>query len=214
MFESVTIKIADKVVTETNNMYPYRSLMETLLNYEKVVLDTRMKCEGYEEDTPAQIAVTDPAGANAGLGTREGFWNNSRVVRLIGRLHSDLFSQEKLIPAGNKLDIQLVPSRPAFFIKMAAPQNNAAQVLYKLHIMRARFLVQFKKVSKDMAISHHKPVDGVNSQIPITKVVRKTQHIPQGVTNFSIDNLFKGKLPGRVALAILNDAAMTGSYTT
>ena len=23
MFESVTIKIADKVVTETNNMYPY-----------------------------------------------------------------------------------------------------------------------------------------------------------------------------------------------
>ena len=32
MFELVTIKIADKVVTETNNMYPYRALMETLLN--------------------------------------------------------------------------------------------------------------------------------------------------------------------------------------
>ena len=71
-------------------MYPYGALMETLLNYE-VVLDTRMKCEGYEEDTPAQIAVTDPTGANAGYLAREGFWNNSRVVRLIGRLHSDLF---------------------------------------------------------------------------------------------------------------------------
>ena len=32
IFESVTIKISDKVVTETNNMYPYRALMETLLN--------------------------------------------------------------------------------------------------------------------------------------------------------------------------------------
>ena len=41
----------------------------------------------------------------------------------------------------------------------------------------------------------------------------KTQHIPQGVTNFSIDNLFKGKLPDRVALTMVNDAAMTGSYT-
>ena len=41
----------------------------------------------------------------------------------------------------------------------------------------------------------------------------KTQHIPQGVTNFSIDNLFKGKLPDRVALAMVNDAAMTRRYT-
>ena len=40
IFESVTIEIADKVVTETNNMYPFRAIMETLLNYEKSVLDT------------------------------------------------------------------------------------------------------------------------------------------------------------------------------
>ena len=94
MFESVTIKIADKGVTETNNMYPFRAIMETLLNYEKSVLDTRLKCEGYEEDVSAHMDDTDPAGGNTGLGRREVFWNNSRVVRLIGRLHSDLFHQE------------------------------------------------------------------------------------------------------------------------
>ena len=104
MFESVTIKIADKVVTKTNNMYRYRALMETLLNYEKVVLDTGMKCDGYEEHTPSHIAVTDPNDSNEGLVAREGFWNNTRVVRLIGPLHSDLFHQEKLIPSGIKLE--------------------------------------------------------------------------------------------------------------
>ena len=64
-----------------------------------------------------------------------------------------------------------------------------------------------------MAVSQLKTVDGVNYQIPQTKVIMKSQNIPQGVTNFSIDNLFKGKLPDRVALAMVSDAAMTGSYT-
>ena len=41
-----------------------------------------MKCAGYEEETTAHI------------------------VRLIGRLHSDLLHKEKLITAGIKLDIQ------------------------------------------------------------------------------------------------------------
>ena len=106
-----------------------------------------------------------------------------------------------------------MPSRAPFFIKTAPQQGQAAQVLYKLHIVSARFLVQLKKVSQHMAIAHKKTLDDVNYQIPHTKVLMKTQHIPQGVTNFSIDNLFKGKLPDRVALAMVADAAMTGSYT-
>ena len=52
LFQSVTMKIADKVMTESNNLYPYRALLETLLNYEAEVSKTRLKCEGYEEDTP------------------------------------------------------------------------------------------------------------------------------------------------------------------
>ena len=64
-----------------------------------------------------------------------------------------------------------------------------------------------------MAVSHLETVGEVNYQIPHTKLLMKTQNIPQGVTNFSIDTLFKGKLPDRVALAIVADAAMTGNYT-
>ena len=88
------MKIADKVVTVSNNLYPFRALMETMLNYEAEVMKTRLKWEGYEEDV--SLDVTDPAGANTGLKAREVKFNNSKVVRLIGRLHSDLWHQEKL----------------------------------------------------------------------------------------------------------------------
>ena len=80
------------------------------------------------------------------------------VVRLIGRLHSDLWQQEKLIPPGIKLDVQLVPARPAFFIKTAAPEGEAAQVLYNYHIVSARFLIMFKELSDSLVTSHKEMV--------------------------------------------------------
>ena len=36
--------------------------METLLNYDKDVLETRIKFDGYEVDTAADMKLTDPPG--------------------------------------------------------------------------------------------------------------------------------------------------------
>ena len=68
LVQSVTRKIADKVVSESNNLYPYRALLDTLLNYEADVMKTRLKCEGYEEDV--SLADTNPATAGANTGVK------------------------------------------------------------------------------------------------------------------------------------------------
>ena len=170
----------------------------------------RLKCEGYEED--ASLDVTDPKLANSGLKAVEANFNNSKVVRLIGRLHSDLWHQENLIPNGIKLDVQLVPARSAFFIKTAAPDRE--QVLYKYHIVSARFLIQFKELSGSLVKTHKEMLMAENKKsiIPHTKVSMKTLNIPSRVTSYTFDNVFKGKLPDRVALAMVPDAQATGSY--
>ena len=41
----------------------------------------------------------------------------------------------------------------------------------------------------------------------------KTLNIPSGGTSYTFDNLFKCKLPDRIALSMVADAAATGSYT-
>ena len=51
-----------------------------------------------------------------------------------------------------------------------------------------------------------------NYIIPHTKVSMKTQNIPSGGTSSTFDNLFKGKLHDRIALAMVADAAATGCY--
>ena len=46
LFSSVNMKIGEKVDTESNNLYPYRAHMETIINYQEDLLKTRMLCEG------------------------------------------------------------------------------------------------------------------------------------------------------------------------
>ena len=59
---------------------------------------------------------------------------------------------------------------------------------------------------KDMVMKENR-----NYIIPHRKVSMKTMNIPSGGTSYIFDNLFKGKLPDRIALAMVDDAAATGS---
>ena len=47
LFSNIELELADKPVTEANTLYPYRAFLETILNYPKDVLTTRMICEGW-----------------------------------------------------------------------------------------------------------------------------------------------------------------------
>ena len=217
LFSAVTIKIGDKVVTESNNLYPYRAILETLINYPRDVLESRMKCEGFIADTTGSMHVTDPTGTNLGLNAREDMFHDSKIVRLIGRLHADLWHQEKLIPPKTKIEIQLVPNKATFVLKIVDPGLDSKNipvppVEYKFQIVSARFLVQFKEVSSSMCLAHQNMLQNVNYQIPHTKVSLKTHTVPDGVRSYSIDNLYKGKLPERIVLAMVTNHALSGHY--
>ena len=63
-----------------------------------------------------------------------------------------------------------------------------------------------------MMIAHQQTLSETNYQMHHTKVTLKTQTIPRGVRSFTVDNLYKGKLPDRVIAAMVRDDAFTGDY--
>ena len=174
-----------------------------------------LKCEGFEMDSHLEDTTAAAGWRNDGHNAGEVQFNASNVVRLSGRVHSDLWHQEKLISLGIKLDVQLVPARTTFFIKTEAADTVDHRVAYKDHIMRARFVIQFIELSHDMVASHKERVMKENMKYIIAhwKVSMKSLNIPSAGTSYTFDNVFKGKLPDRIALAIVADAAATGSYT-
>ena len=94
----MVMEVGGVLVTDPNTKYSYRAVIENLINYNKLIADTRLLAEGWKKDMATHCEVTNPAGANTGLTARTAWFTRSSVVSLIGRAHLDLFQQQQLIP--------------------------------------------------------------------------------------------------------------------
>ena len=74
-------------------------------------------------------------------------------------------------------------------------------MLYKYHLVSARFLIQFKELSESVVKSRKETVKSANKKyiIPHSTLSRKTLNHPSAGTTYTFDIVFKGKLPDRVA---------------
>ena len=109
--------------------------------------------------------------------------------------------------------MQLVPAHPAFLIKTAAPHADG-RLLYKDHIVSGGFLSQINELSTEMVYSHKEMLLNLNKQnlIPHITLLIETLNIASGGSSYEFDNVFKGNRPELISLAMVADAAATGSY--
>ena len=60
MFKSMEMELKSTMVTDPNTMYPFRSTIENLMNFNKLIFDTRMLSEGWTKDKSGKMEITDP----------------------------------------------------------------------------------------------------------------------------------------------------------
>jgi len=215
LFSSIDLEIGGKQITDPHTLYPYKAMMLTMINYPDDVLKTRLACEGWEKDTAGEMDVTNPADgqANTGLIARRIPYQTSAKVRLIGQLWLDLFRQDKLIPPNVDMKLRLIPSSTPFLLKNAAPANENNQIKYRVVIESAKLWIRTKEASTSLCIAHERMLQEMNYRLPYTKVLLKTHQIPIGTKNLELDNVWMGNLPNKVALAMVRNTAIAGSYS-
>jgi len=100
LFSEVDVRMNDTLVSTTNNTYPYRAYLETLLSYGQNAKTSQLTSQLYYKDKAGAMHHTNPHEvlANPGLKARHAFFEDGGVVEMLGRIHSDLFFQDKLIP--------------------------------------------------------------------------------------------------------------------
>ena len=97
-----------------NNLYAY---LETLLNYNAHAKKSHFTSSLQYDDTPGNFdAAPDISGVNAnkGLVKRQEFTLGGKVYALIGHIHSDIFSQEKMLLNGVEMRVRLLHIKDAF----------------------------------------------------------------------------------------------------
>jgi hypothetical protein len=206
LFSQVDISLNGTQITSSTNTYPYRAMIETLLSYGEDAKKTQLTSALFYKDQAGRMDSVDFAEANrnGGLYKRASFAANSRVIDMIGRLHSDLCFQERYLLNEVGVKIKLTRSKDAFCIMSA----NA----HKVKIMSAVLYVRKVKLSPSVFLAHAKTLENGTAKYPIRRVVCKSFTVPRGFMDVSHEKLFSGQLPTRIVVGLVNNAALNGSF--
>ena len=116
---------------------------------------------------------------------------------MMGRLHVDLFLQDKFLITGIDVNIRLVCSKDAFSL-MADGQNPD----YKVRIVKAILFARKAVLSPTVQMAHIKALVKGTAKYPLRSVDCKVYSIPQCAMSHTRENLFFGTLPKRLILGV------------
>ena len=124
LFSQVDLYLNGTLVTSSSNTYAYRAYIETLLSYGPDAKSTQLTNQLWYKDKASRMNAVELVGGpdpNHGFVTRREYITSSRVVDMIGRLHVDMFLQDKFLINGVDVKIRLVRSKPSFALMAGGP---------------------------------------------------------------------------------------------
>ena len=206
IFSQVDVSLGDRLISQGSNTYPYRCIIECLMNYDRQTLESLFSAGLFYKDTAGHMDVGDPAGANSGLTKRGSFTNASNVLELLTPLHSDIFFQEKLMLNNVDIRIRLTRAKDEFCLM------RSDDVVYKISMVSASLFVKKATVAPAVRLGHARALLSATAKYPIDRVCVKNFSIPTGSRVVNQENLFLGSLPKSIVIAMVDNDAFTGSY--
>ena len=204
LFSQVDVSLNGTQITPSMNTYPYRAMIETLLSYGGDAKESQLTSELFYKDVAGRMDVVDFAEANrnAALFRRSHFTNESHVVDMMGRIHADMFFQDRYMLNEVATKIKLIRSKDAFCLMSA--------VNHTVKIVSAVLFVRKVKLSPSVFLAHAKALERANAKYPIRRVICKTFTIPVGFLDVSHEKLFSGQLPTRLVVGLVRNDAFNG----
>ena len=213
LFSQVDVSLNERLISPSTNTYPYRAMIETLLNCGEDAKTSQLSMAMFYKDPPEKMDVVNPVAddedANMGLKARYAFTKQSQTVDMLGPIHNDIFFQDRLILNGVNLRIKLNRAKNSFCLL-----SSAAGADFKVVITQAILYVRKVKVGSSIILGHAAALRQTPAKYPIRRVDCKVLSIPGGFSTFTPDNLFFGHIPERLVLVLVDTEAFNGTYNT
>ena len=124
-----------------------------------------------------------------------------------GRLHCDIFHQNRLLMNGVDVKIRLIPSKSSF--NLIGPDDT-----YRSIITHASFFARKIRLNPAVALAQAKALEIAPAKYPVKRVVVKTFTVPRGNASVVQDNLFLSQTPNRLVIGLVASDAFNGSIIT
>lgn len=198
LFSQVEVRLGETVVSYNHSLYPYQAYIEELLYADASEISGRLQMQGFILDESGTGAIADPTADphNSGLKKRrDKLFTLSRKNLLIGRLHCDIFRQDKYLIEKVPLRVTLHRSPAAFYLLKSGATD------YKITISDMTLMVP--RISLGVAMRRSlesRLADNMLAQYNINRTAMQAHLIPTGVLNFHVQTLFRGRLPHTIVI--------------
>ena len=217
-FRSCEVHLNSKLVSQTDNLYPYKAYIQNLTSFGRDAKKTFLsRCIYYEDegsdidefntnavvDTEVDIEDAD----NPGLAKRFLISRNSTPFSSFGKIHSELFQQKKLIPGDNEIRLKLHRSDIAFCLHA---KNDTR---YKVKIDKAILCVKQHEIPAHIREAHAKVLEKQTMKFPVKHVEMKFFTKGKGRSDLSEQNLVSGVLPRKCYIGLVSSESFNGKIT-
>jgi hypothetical protein len=213
MFSQLDITLGDETITQSTNLYPYRAMFETLLNYSQDAKESYLGNSLFYKDTAGKMEYADYA-SNSGFVKRKEL-TLDKQFELMGRLHADIFMQDRYMLNNVPISITLTRNKPEFCLlgplEYIPSGGSATKLTYKVNIHVASLFIRQVTLNPDVLIGHAMALEKTTAKYPIKRVEMKNVGISASNSTFS-QNLHSGIMPQRVVIGFIDAKALTGHY--
>lgn len=205
LFQTVDVSLNGTLISSSSNTYPYRAYLETLLNYGQDAKQSQLNLAGYYVGN-----INDDDNKN--IQKRQKTVNNSKTLDLIGKLHDDIFSQDKYLLNGVDVRLRFIRSKDAFVLAFKKSDSKKEDYTVKIKMLQMSLFVRKAKLNPVIVLAHGKALQHATAKYPIKRVLTNVHSISQGVMNFVKDNLYLSKRPQKLIIGFVLSKAFNGDF--
>lgn len=204
IFKQVDVSLNNQTVTSSTNTYHLRAYIENLLSYGTEAKSSQLTAGLWYKDTAGELETIGDG--NNGYAKRKALAAGSRTIDLLGRIHSDMFSQPRHLLQGIDMKLKFVRN-PADLVLMAA-QNST----FKLKILSFNLFIRKVKAMETTQFCHIQALSKTPAKYPLRRVEVTHYSLPAGTMIDEQNTLLNGQIPNRVVIGCIDSAAMTGQF--
>jgi hypothetical protein len=206
LFSQLDIYFNEKLVSTSNNGYPYRAYIETLLSYGEDYKRSQGGCALYYEDCAGGVAEK----ANTGWASRKAHITKSKPVELIDKLRFNLGNQHRYILNDVNVRICLTRTPDAFSLFST---SSAEEAMIKL--LSATYYIRKQVLFPSIILAHQRLLEkGEIVQYPFKNTEVKYFTISQGSSSAVEENIFMNSVPSRIVVGFVDSQAFNGEFSS
>ena len=194
LFNQVEISLNNKLVTGSVTGYAYRSIIEALLNHGEDAKKSHLQSALFYKDTAGKMDEKETD--NAGFVKRRA--NIKKTIEMYGRIHADVFFQNRYLLNNVNLQIKMVRNRANFCL--------IGEGDFKINILKAVLFVRKAKINPQVMLAHASILEKSSAKYPI----RRVETVTKDLSSYTLDNITTGPLPSRIVFGMVEADAYNG----